>query len=246
MKIGYFSSSASNPYCVQPLVLSNGCEWVDYVAAPDKRSYFASIEAFILFSPVIKEHNYLSCETIWERFLAKNWPHIKFLVAGFEHNTHSNYLDLLDFPENLHEIITEIETTNTGISSVPSASIDVTQKLKRFFDGHGDESLKANLNGISRKLHVAQRALKEEGANFEVIFQELSLEVFLTENWKTFINRWANYKIYFDALPFEMEVTEISKYISLLKPFFANINKEENLISKDIIEYVKKYNRFLL
>jgi len=146
---------------------------------------------------------------------------------GFCNFQSRNYIDLLNLPEDF-ETYVENALPVSEEWEIPIDGADMLDYLKRFFEGHGGNSLLSKLNAVRQTFNIAYTQIVNKEATFNEIWNELLLP-FAKPEWQELINRWQNYYPYFEYLPFYLAMQEISKKFSEISEFFACINPQEKL-----------------
>ena len=103
------------------------------------------------------------------------------------------------------------------------------EKIRRFFEGHGDESLTDAFDKILRTLRIAGDELKIHQVDYEEVKKELLLPSNLPEKWATLKSRWANYFPYFSCLPFFNKFKQIEEWLVAINPYFEIGCEQESL-----------------
>lgn len=186
---------------------------------------------FLMVSPLNCNNIYISPETIWKKYLQLNNPDAIFLTAGFKSVQHSNYLDLLQLPENLPAFIDQAKPASQKWEPPFSGGLDIKEKLRRFYQGHGDESVTDILYTIIRIFSIADVEMKRYGTPFRELSQELFTQNAVPEKWRELKNRWTNYLPFFQCLPFWDVFTRVDRLFDHIDPFFRADCSEEMLFS---------------
>ncbi len=183
----------------------------------------------VLMSPVACNNKYISAENTWKEYLREHLPDALFVVAGFSNFEQDNYLDLLSLPNDVTAFLNRAETAGNLWNPVFTGGLDMSVMLARFFEGHGDESVTDELNGILRILKIAGDELKHDDVDYQEVHRELLLANRLPERWNTLGNRWINYFPNFQCLPFFGVFERVNATFQHIAPYFHGNCEEETL-----------------
>lgn len=201
-----------------------------FVVSP--ANYLSPSPAFTylcLCTPVFFHNTYMATAKLWKNYLSVHHPNTKLLTIGFQAASHSNHIDLLQWPANLKEYLAKAATVSESWQPVKEEGLDVEQRLHRFFEGHGDESLTDVLHKILRVLIMARDEVKHHQVAYEEVYRELIKNSHIREKWDLLINRWVNYLPYFRGLPFYNTFEEMDNTLKAIAPFFISNCQDENL-----------------
>jgi len=183
----------------------------------------------ILSSPMYIDGVYVSAEGLWKNYLEYHTPEAILLIAGFLEAKHPNYLDLLKLPKKLEAVLSDAKTASDNWPPVTTDGLDMMEKIHRFFEGHGDESLTDAFDKILRTLRIAGDELKVHNDSYEEVKNDLLLPSKLPAKWTILKSRWANYFPYFQCLPFFELFKEIEQWLLEIDPFFETGCEQETL-----------------
>lgn len=188
----------------------------------------------VIFIPIECQGQLVSPVETWRLFLANHYPACRLAITGVEELKHHNYLDLLALPEDLSAFLgTLIAVDDADWQPFGSEAMDMQDKLWRFFEGHGDESVTYSLSKITRKMETLAKKLKEAPYRqaWKEIFEPLEGEtVAYTESkWKELRRRWEHYAPFFQYLPFKETMESVGQRLAGLSPFFENNCLDERL-----------------
>lgn len=191
-------------------------------------------QGLVLFIPIECQGQFVSPDEIWRYFLAKHYPDLQFILAGVEHIQHHNYLDLLHLPSSFSAFFHNLKPTSYNEwTPFSTEAMDMREKLHRFYEGHGDESVTFSLGKISRKMETLAKRLKQVSypQAWKEIFEPLEGETtaYTEEKWKELHRRWGHYAPFFQYLPFRKDMEEVGRRIVFLSPFFENNCRDEKL-----------------
>jgi hypothetical protein len=191
----------------------------------------------LLFVPFFHNNVYISIENVWKKYLELNYPNILLLTAGYIKHAHANYLDLLQLPENLEYFIKHAKSVSEFESMPFSGGLKIENKLQKFYEGHGDESLTDELGKVYRMVTMATDEVKVHQSPYEEVFEDLFQANHIVEKWGVLINRWHNYLPFFDGLPFFDTFKEVDAILKQIAPFFEQECKvESQLIDLNVKE----------
>mgnify|MGYP005666360043 CR=1 FL=1 len=183
----------------------------------------------VLMSPLACNRKYISAEFTWKQYLREHLPNALFIIAGFSNFQQDNYLDLLSLPNDVPAFLNRAEPAGTNWNPVFTGGLDMRVLLARFFEGHGDESVTDELNGILRILKIAGDELKHPDVTYEEVHRELLLANRLPERWNTLNNRWINYYPNFECLPFFSLFQKVDLALQHIAPYFRGECAQEAL-----------------
>lgn len=186
-------------------------------------------KVIILSSPMYFDGIYVSADGLWKNYLEYHHPEVLLLVAGFLEAKQSNYLDLLNLPEHFLSMLAQAKKAKENWLPLTTGGLNMEEKIRRFFEGHGDESLTDEFDKIFRILRIAGDELKNHQAGYEEVKNELLLMNKLPTKWKTLNNRWANYFPYFGSLPFFETFEQIEHWLRYIAPYFETGCEQETL-----------------
>lgn len=188
----------------------------------------------MIFIPIEYLGQFVSPTETWRRYLARHHPKTRLIIAGVEVINHPNYLDLLALPEDFSVFFHNLKVvTEADWQPIITEAVDMQDKLHRFYEGHGNESVTYTLSKIRRKMETLAGLLKETNyiKAWKEIFEPLPGEAaaYTEGKWNELVRRWAHYAPFFHYLPFREEIEEVGRRIALIAPFFRNNCREEEL-----------------
>lgn len=192
-------------------------------------SDFTGIPFLLIVSPFKCNKIYVSAEAIWKKFLYLNSPDTILLIAGFKSAKHSNYIDLLQLPTDPHKFLAEARSVAEKWNPPFSGGLNIEEKLQRFYQGHGDESVTDVLYTIIRIFSIADVEMKQYGTSFEELREDLFIKNAVTQKWQELKNRWVNYLPFFRCLPFWTVFSEVDQMFDHIDLFFNSEFSEEML-----------------
>lgn len=187
------------------------------------------INILLIVNPFRCNNIYISAEAIWKKHLHLNKPDTTLLTAGFKSVKHSNYIDLLQLPDDPHAFIAQAKVAAEKWDPPFSGGLNIEDKLKRFYQGHGDDSVTDVLHTIIRIFSIANVEMKQYGTSFDELRADLFFLNGVREKWVVLKNRWVNYLPFFRCLPFWNTFSEVDKMFDYIDPFFSADCSEEML-----------------
>ena len=184
-------------------------------------------DAVLLSTPIKVYEEYINYIGIWKAYMLHQKGNAKLLEVGFRVTSSKNYLNLLELPEKLEEAVDRAETIKKAKFLPHPMNLDLREKMKRFWDGHGKESVGEVLYKIKRKIHLIDRELERGDWEYQKIIAEYFDDNYIQQQWQKFINRWNYYSPYFKYSPFCHKFTNINQIISSIHPFFKEHFNEE-------------------
>jgi hypothetical protein len=186
-------------------------------------------DVLVIQEPVFINNNYLSASLCWKNFLKLHSPKTVLLNAGFGNGQDENYLDLLELAEDVGEALFNARMVDEEWVPITTGGVDVSKKLHRFFEGHGDESVTDELNKMLRLCKIARDELKIHEAEFAEVKNELLLPNKLPHKWNVLQSRWQFYIAYFQSLPYYRDFERLGEILKTVAPFFNGGCEDEDL-----------------
>jgi hypothetical protein len=242
-----------------PALLERQYPTVAFQAIEDLGAFFAQPLAeksvIFLFSPQKIEEGYIALEEVWRRYLSLHAPDCKLVGVGFAPLEESNYLDLLKLPADLDFFLSSAQTVKDLPIYEDRDGIDVRNRLKRFYDGHGtgeDNVITWFLKAYS-DLKYAHQEIQNNKTPLDQAYPKEDADMLL-QYWDIFMKRWDRAQNLFPFLPFfeliekkYILITEISLLLAL------ELERDENWINAlvepmhSLIELSKKvYNQYVI
>lgn len=211
------------PEALRPAIEQQGFEWCAFTPG------HAVPAVLFVFSPVWNGYQYLSIEGIWAKYLAKDYPATKLIIVGNQESMDANFVDVLQWPKDLAAFIEQVPEAARFKSEMPAftGGVDMTERMKRFLKGHGNESMAAVCIDMWNTFQQNVDALKRNKGFAAEIAQELRSEQTL-KNWQTLYSRWINYQFFFGFLPFYRIFETVNVLMEQLQPFFEEPNIHED------------------
>ncbi len=201
-------------------------------------------DVILLLSPSFYHNRYLSTEVIWKKFLSLQAPATIFITAGLQSAAGPNHLDLLALPPDWDDFMARALPADRAYPLTLSGGVDTHDKLRRFFAGHGNDSVSEVLARIRRTLRVAAGELAHAGADFAEIQRELIQPARLPGKWAEWQTRWRHYEPLLSGLPFSEQLRQAVHRLEQLTPWMQADCRDQNpLVSGEalaIIDGVKR------
>jgi len=196
---------ASNLRVAERLAMLPASEGMELRLLHDARKPWAdpdwqSVTTLLLFTPFGYEGQYIAAQKIWAHYLRTQQPGVRFFTAGTSkaQSGVTNHLDLLDLPGSLPDFFLQADSARPA-QVVDTEGVQLHDKLVRFFDGHGKESIFDVLSDITRLLGMAESAAQRYGDPFETVKTDFLNKLPL--RWTELKNRWNNYYALLLCLP---------------------------------------------
>ncbi len=186
-------------------------------------------DVLVIQEPIFINNNYLSASFSWKNYLKLHSPRAVLLSAGFGNLQDANYLDLLKLPADIEEVFFHARMAEEEWVPCTTGGIDVQEKIFRFFEGHGDDSVTDELHKMLRICKIARDELKIHEADFTEVRNELLLPNKLSHKWNVLQSRWQFYMPYFECLPYYQDFAKLGSLFKTIAPFFANECTEESI-----------------
>ncbi|MGH1433549.1 MAG: hypothetical protein ACRBG0_03720 [Lewinella sp.] len=194
-------------------------------------------EAFglMLLLPAWGSGAYLDSSCLWQHFLAAQYPHLRLLMASYEQVDHVNHLDLLRLAD--YDAAWWQQTQEAHITEeLPYfTGIDLSEKLKRFFAGHGDDSVVAVLSRIRLVVQMASRELQKMQTPYSEIYADLVAPAQLANKWREWRNRWINYYPLFEYTPLAGNLEQIALLTEGMEHWMLAGGKEQEPLANGMI-----------
>ena len=228
MIIHYFTTASHLPQYIQPYFSKFGYA---LKAMEQLNGNFEQIDVVLLFGPLQMANTFITSEQLWKNYLAFHYPDIVFITAAFTNTKQHNYLDLMELPEDFAVFLKNCKKVSDKWTPVDTQALNMAEKILRFYEGHGDESVIDELNKIRRTLLNVQQDV-EDGMGFEQIEREYPFQERTTTKWQNLYSRWLNYYPLFESLPFFYIFREVNDLVHYVLPFFQSNCKEEQLFQQ--------------
>ena len=230
MNILYLATNPPIPAWFAQLAEPQGLHLMPYLGGG---SDLVSAEAVLLFSPFFVQGQYLSPDTVWKKYCRDNHPDLNLGPASFAVQPAKNCLELSDLPQNLSAFFETALPAQTKPDWEPAdtGGLNMMDVLRRFFEGHGTESLMKEMQILLRPTINIGDDLKAGTPQDEIVEIHLS-DGDLAQRWERFLSRWKRYFLMFRGLPFYPIFQEIDILTQKIAPFFLNGGKDLSLYAQ--------------
>lgn len=191
-----------------------------------------SLSVIILFSPMFLNDHYVSPDAVWQKYFKIRAPHLRLVSAGFAGPIHTNFLELSDMPADFGGFLSQAVPVSADTAPLNTGGLDMAAKLRRFFEGHGGESVHAVLTDL-RSATVTISTLLKQPAGLETVQAEYfgNTADFLLR-WRQFSERWNRYFPFLGCLPFAASFQKIHHHINTIDQIFNSNHVDVNLYMK--------------
>lgn len=198
-------------------------------------------EVIILFSPMKCGSIRISPEALWKTYLCRSKRSDILVCAGFEKpgKLHRNYLDLLNLPKDWIDFIGKTWTVCENWIPYDTGGCDMTEKMHRFFEGHGQESFTKDLELIRE--HLLTLEVMEVGCKKHVLNNQSLNYEYVLDHWQKLSARWSYYYPLFQYLPFARAMHAVEEQMKIITSFFTRQNFENQIFIP--IHYLNRINR---
>ncbi|MEL7249972.1 MAG: hypothetical protein AAFO03_16205 [Bacteroidota bacterium] len=192
------------------------------VAGTDWKTALEDAYAVMLLVPTWGANAYLSPVTLWQQYLEMEAPSKRLILASFESSfQHANHLDLLRLTDYSAQWWEDCQPIDHMQELPPVVGVDLSEKLQRFFAGHGQDSIVAVLSRIRLVVQMASRELRKMQTPYEEIYSDLVEPAELGQKWREWRNRWINYYPLFEHTPIASSLKQIAKQTDGVEPWMA-------------------------
>ena len=173
---------------------------------------------------------FLAPQNLWYRFLIQKHSHLRLFFVSYQQLSYCNHFDLLEL--NTYTKDDWLRVPNIAeMPKIPDfEGIDLQDKLKRFFAGHGQDSVVATLSRIRLVVQMASREFSGMQTPYEDIFRELVQPAQLHKKWVEWKNRWIYYYPLFQYTPFAANLKKIATLTNTLEEWMRSGGQDEALI----------------
>lgn len=200
---------------------------LDFVSIKTKSMEGVSI--LLIIEPFKVNDRYIAVSEVWRNYLKVKAAEVKLIVAGFIAYEHPNYIDLMALPNDLEVFVQAAANIQEEYlfpwDSNPkerykwAVGMDMVDKLRQLFKGHGKQSIAAQLSKIRATIdildEVAREGIEERWQAVLEEFWEMGVK-----EMQYFCDRWYNYYDFFKYLPFYKQAEEINQMVKKISPFF--------------------------
>ncbi|MFT5917440.1 MAG: hypothetical protein ACJAWV_003911 [Flammeovirgaceae bacterium] len=153
----------------------------------------------LIIEPLLIAEEYFTVSTFWRVWLEKNSPNSKLITASFfEQVGDSNHICLTQFPADFSTFLEQAKSISE-FSEQKILGKNILGKIRKFLDGHGEESLLKMITELKSQLDTMLFLLMDDA----------ELEQVLEVTWQgdgeilheQLLKRMEEYKSYFQYLP---------------------------------------------
>ncbi|MFM9950021.1 MAG: hypothetical protein ACKV1O_18950 [Saprospiraceae bacterium] len=221
----YLTSDQRYLEALAPYFGAQGYDLLPYTEGIEKTKNLV----LLIFSPLKCGNVRISPENIWKKYLKAENPQARLINIGFEEAVHSNYIDILNLPEQLSEFIKKAMLAHETWQPVFTGGLEMFDKLNRFFKGHGRESLTSELINVKTTTEALNNAVSIRKWTYEAAALAAFNDDYVWKNWNAFFDRWIYYYPVLNYLPFSNEIHHINEVIEEIEPFFSKQGQDVNL-----------------
>ncbi|MCB0628997.1 MAG: hypothetical protein R2824_09785 [Saprospiraceae bacterium] len=238
MQAHYFSLDVSQAKKILANCFPDSWEWKRF-AGEEK------VEYVFLFSPLWCHQHFISADVNWKNYLNQHHPETKLISVGVCPARSDNYVDLLRPPEDFTIFLKKAKICSAEWTPVDTCGLDMNQKLKRFFDGHGNESVQESFNRLLRRFRIVNDEIST-GTSYREVYQELLQATQTPATWQKLVNRWQAYYSFFECLPFYSTFEKVNDLLTEVQPYFDEQCQSDNQLQNlHIIDKIESINRLL-
>jgi hypothetical protein len=199
------------------------------------------VDYLLIVNPFLIVSDFYAIEEIWKKYLTKNSPNTKLIIADFSvENGCSNHIQLTHFPIDFKAFMQTLKPLNEQIT-IETINTRLIHKMKDFYRGHGGESLFQQLNNLMMTVKNISYTL-DGTIKHKTYKQAVEYIIPMSQTqWQDFVHRWYYYKRFFDYAPFKEEQRQISTALDAIAPYFTK-NKhppQEQFIALGIPKQMK-------
>ena len=114
-------------------------------------------------------------------------------------------------------------------SPLHAGGLDMAEKLGRFFEGHGGESVRAVLTDLLIATSTISTLLKQPGGLGIIQTEYFGDTADFLQRWRRFSERWCRYFPFLGCLPFYASIQAIHNHINTLDYIFNSSLVDVNL-----------------
>ena len=196
----------------------------------------SELSVVLLADLVEVEQQWYNLVNIWQAYLMDHGFAGKLLVIGFERNEHPFFIHAFQVTGWGEKVEVSETTQSWGVPFIVTHALEGREALKRFFDGHGQQSIMATVYKLNRKLNLLQREIKAGEFHYDTLIQDHIDAKVLVKWWNAIKARWENYKELLLWMPGCHKIYQIRAHISKIDPFFREDCKYMELFNNlDVI-----------
>lgn len=198
------------------------------LAHDDWMAHLPEAYGLMLMLPMWGANAYLSPVALWQQYLQKTVPEIRLIIASFQSDfQHPNHLDILRLTDYSASWWDQCQLVDHMEELPPLIGVDLSEKLSRFFAGHGQDSIVAVLSRIRLVVQMASRELSKMDTPYDEIYRDLVEPAELDQKWREWRNRWINYYPLFEHTPIATRLKQIAKQTDGVEAWMVAGGKDE-------------------
>lgn len=209
---------------------------------------FKQNDCIFLMEPVLIQEGWYSVFPLWIDYFRSNNMNLKVMVFhyGKEEILDSNpfFISLTDNRRPFYKKINSVlfaGSLSIGDHDSPPDTALITDVLKVFFKGHGEESLVSVLTSIGTDLDMGPKLVASDDYSVDECIQELIIKREVPRRWSEFKERYNRYLTYFMYTPFFKEVRGLTDYFQKVDAYLQDIPRtKEAFIKTTISEEIRK------
>lgn len=210
---------------------------------------FKENDCIFLMDPVKIQEGWYSVFPLWIDYFRVNDLNLKMIVFNYGKkeilDLNPFFVSLTDSRRSFYKKINSVFSAGNlsiGNYDFPPDSAIITDVLKVFFKGHGEESLVSILTSIGNDLDMGPKLVASpEKYSVDECIQELIIKRKLPEKWEKFKGRYNRYLVYFRYTPFFKEVQGLTDYFRKVDAYLKDIPRtKEAFIKTRISEEIRK------
>jgi hypothetical protein len=209
---------------------------------------FNENDCFFLIEPTDIQGKWYSVFPIWIDYLTINDLNPKVIIFHYSQKESLNlnpfFINIADnrrpFYKKLNSILS-MGNLSIGDHNFCYDTAPITDILKDFFKGHGEESLVSVLTSIGNGLDMGPKLVLSDDYSVDECIQELIIKRELPRRWNEFKEGYGKYLAYFRYTPFFKEIQGLKDYFRKVDAYLQNIPKtKEAFIQARISEEIRK------
>jgi len=212
-----------------------------------------AFDSVFFIDPLIIEGEFYSIFPLWADYLKQTHFPFRLVILNYQkrENLNSNpfSINLADstppLSDKIRTVLSVDDLTVHGFNGNYETT-NITDMLKGFFKGHGQESLVSVLTSIGNDLDMGPKLVASDDYSIDECIQELIIKRELPRKWNEFKERYNKYLIYFKYTPFFVEVQGLADYFQKVDAYLQNIPRTKDAFIKTTIsEEIRKAREIL-
>ena len=212
-----------------------------------------AFDSVFFIDPLVIEGELYSIFSLWADYLKQTHFPFRLVILNYQkrENLNSNpfSINLADSDSHLSDKIrTVLSVDDLTVHDFNGnyETTNITDMLKGFFKGHGQESLVSILTSIGNDLDMGPKLVASDDYSVDECIQELIIKRELPRKWNEFKERYNRYLAYFRYTPFFKEVQGLADYFQKVDDYLQNIPKTRDaFIQTTISEEIRKARAIL-